>query len=992
MKNYYILLVFLLSFSFSWSQEYREMIAKGTYTVQEIQQSAEAYFAQVGTERGKGYKPYKRWEYQALQDMDENGMLPTPEFYFNELTNYNNYLNQNFAAARTTVGTWQPLGPDYWNQTSGWNPGVGRITSIAVEPANPNHIIVGANTGGVWRSIDGGANWTVLTDNLSTLTVSALTMDPTNPSTYFWGSTGGTIFRSTDSGITWNFYSDTGGGTVNKILIDPTNTNKMYASVEGGGIYKSVDAGLNWTIINNNATNGYDIEFKPGDTNVIYASGNQFFVSTDGGANFEVPNTLTQWTQEYISGSNNWTTTGTNQNNTVVPRTGNGMAICYVGNFSSPITNLVTPSLDLSGATNPVLNFSFTNVNWEGDLDTLQILYKTSENGSWDEIASYTTESATWNDITLNLPNASSDYYIGFLGTANYGRGLTLDDVSITDSTLGVVFEDGFENVSNSFSSGPKMMGVSAQDPNVVYVLEASGGVFGGFHVSNDSGNTFTQLDHAGKNYFGYSSFADDSSGQAPRDMDIVVNPQNAMDVHIAGVLSWRSTDGGENFNITSQWVPQNAAGEGIGYCHADIDIMEYVGNATDGYKLYVGSDGGVFVADNPLSVSSSYYRDLTPGLSIRQFYRIGISQTDPVVVSGGSQDNGTSVLGSDGVWRDWIGADGMETFVDKNNSDFIYGTSQFGTLYRSVTQGNNVSGISTPEGKSGNWITPFEQDPTQQNVIYTGYDEVYKSSNNGNNWLSISQNFGGNINHLKIASNSVTMYAARGGSLYKTESGGVIGNWAELTGFSGSINSIAIHPTDPNKIAIATTGADKVYVSENGGTSWNSYLLNLPNFSARALVWQDNGNDGLYLGMNYGVFYIDDTFTEWQPFSNNLPNVIISELEINYADNKLYAATYGRGLWRSNLFDPTLSVEDFELNSIAMFPNPARNQVSLSWNKAEQVSVKVYNSLGKLMYYSKNQSLLDPLLINTSQYTSGLYFVSVNSLNGIVTKKLIIE
>lgn len=993
MKNYYILLILLLTMSTSWSQEYRQMIAKGTYTVQEIQQSAEAYFAEVGTERGKGYKPYKRWEYQALQNMDANGMLPTPEFYFNELANYNNYVNQNFGAARTTVGTWEPLGPDYWNQTAGWNPGVGRVTSIAVEPANPNHMIVGADTGGVWRSIDGGANWTVLTDNLSTLTVSSLAMHPGNASTYFWGSTGGTIFKSTDSGTTWSFYSDTGYGTVNKILIDPINTNKMYASVEGGGIYKSIDAGLNWTIISNSATNGYDIEFKPGDSNTIYASGNEFFISTDGGDTFGPPGVLLQWSQEYLLGSNDWTTTDSNQDDSVTPKTGTGMAFCYVGDFSSPITNLVTPALNLSGASNPVLNFSYTNVNWSGDLDALRVLYKTSTGGSWVELASYTSESATWSDITLSLPNISSDYYIAFEGTANYGRGLTLDDVSIEDPTLGTVFEDGFENSSNSFSNGPKMIGVSLDDPNVVYVLEASGGVFGGLHKSADSGNTFTQLNHIGKNYFGYSSFANDASGQAPRDMDIVVNPQNAMEVHIAGVLSWLSTDGGVSFNITSQWVPEDAEFENIGYCHADIDIMEYIGNDTDDYKLYVGTDGGVFVADDPLNVSSSYYRDLTPGLGIRQFYKIGVSQTNPVVVSGGSQDNGTSVLGSNGIWKDWLGADGMETFIDKNNSNIVYGSIYNGSFYKSYSQGNARNGIPSPEGKSGNWITPFEQDPIIQDVIYAGYDEVYKSINGGDDWTSISQNFGGNLNHLKIAqSNNLYMYAAIGENLYKTETGGLTEAWEELIGFDGYINSIAIHPTNPNKIAIATTSADKVYVSTNGGDTWSSYLFNLPNFSARALVWGINGNDGLYLGMNYGVFYIDNTFTEWQPFSNNLPNVIISELEINSADNKIYAGTYGRGLWSSGLFDVTLSVEDFELNSISMFPNPAKNQVNLLWDKAEQVSVKVYNSLGKLMYYSKKQNLLDALSIDTSRYNSGLYFVSVNSLNGVVTKKLIIE
>ena len=111
-----------------------------------------------------------------------------------------------------------------------------------------------------------------------------------------------------------------------------------------------------------------------------------------------------------------------------------------------------------------------------------------------------------------------------------------------------------------------------------------------------------------------------------------------------------------------------------------------------------------------------------------------------------------------------------------------------------------------------------------------------------------------------------------------------------------GSINSIAIHPTNPEKIAVATTSNSKVFVSEDGGLSWLNYKFNLPGFSALALVWDNNGEDGLYLGMDYGIFYIDNTFNEWQPYSTNLPNVIINELEINSADGKIYAGTYGRG------------------------------------------------------------------------------------------------
>ncbi len=990
-RNYISIVLFLFVFNV-WSQEYKRMIAAGTYTVQEIQAAAEAHFEVVGKERGKGYNPYKRWEYNALRNMDVNGMLNSPDYYFNELENFNNYLNQYGSELRTTTGTWEQLGPFSWNATSGWNPGVGRITSIGIDETNTDHMIVGGETGGVWKTTDGGNNWTVLTDNLSNINVYALTIHPTSSSTYFWGSTSGTIFKSVDGGSTWNLLADTGIGNVNKILIDPTNTSKMYCTVEGGGIYKSTDSGTSWSLINPSATTGYDVEFKPGDTDVIYASGTNFFKSIDGGLTFNpnpsIPSTINFFNQEYVSGNTNWSNSMANQNGSVAPKTGSGMALLYFGNTNGPVTKLVSPSLDLSTATNPQLKFSFTQAEWGGNQDELKVYYKTSTVGTWVELASYTNDVSSWLDITLNLPNKTSDYYIAFEGHAKYGYGVTIDDVSVEDVSQGVVFQDGFEaGVSPNFNDEPKMIGVSANNPSVVYVLEANEGTFGSFYKSIDSGGNFTRLDHIGKNYFGYESDASDDLGQAPRDMDIAVNPNDVDEVHIAGIISWRSTDGGTTFNVTSQWTPYYSNNQNIGYCHADVDIMLFVGA-----HLYVGTDGGIFVAENTGTVNSSYYRDLSLGLGIRQFYKIGVSQTDPEIVMGGSQDNGVSIMDASGNWTDWLGADGAETFVDKTNSSIMYGATQEGVLFKTVDGGLSYISLNYSGGKKGAFITPFEQDPIIQDVIYSGYDYVYKSTDGGSSWATISQDFGNNLDHLKIApSNNLVMYAAMGTSLYRTDNGGNT-DWTLVTGFLGSINSIAIHPTDPNKVAIATIGTQKVYVSTDGGANWTSYLNNLPDFNALALVWQNNAMDGLYVGMNYGVYYIDNTFTDWQPFVNNLPNVIISELEINTAINKIYASTYGRGLWRSDLFDATLSVKSNELKNISVFPNPMSSEVNLSWNRSEDVNIKIYNSTGKLVYFSKNQSLINNLKIDVSNYASGLYFVRVNNSKGELTVKILKE
>lgn len=837
-KSTFILIVSVISFFNIESQDYLEMISSEEFTVQEIQNVAQSYFEVKGTGRGTGYKSFKRWEHNALRFQDESGFLKSPLFYMNELERYSSSQNNSTQLSRVNAASkWEELGPTNWNQTSGWNPGVGRITSIAIDPKDDDHIIVGSPGGGVWKTIDSGASWSALTDNLSNVLVYSLTIDPVNSSVYYWGSSSGVIFKSIDAGATWNLLADTGTGNVNKILIHPTDPNKMFCSSRFDGIYKSSDGGTTWSLIHNDSTTGYDIEFKPDDPNVVYASGNRFFKATNSGQTF----------------------------------------------------------------------------------------------------------------AEINSSNSFA-----------------------------------------SFNTDAKMIGVSVDDPEIVYVLEASGGVFGGFHKSTDGGVVFIKLDHTGNNYFGYSSTADDTAGQVPRDMDIVVNPNDADEVHIAGVLSWRSIDGGTNFNITSQWVPQNAANENIGYCHADIDIMIYHNN-----KVYVGSDGGIFVANTPSSaVSSTYYTDLTSGLGIRQFYKIGISQTNPVIVSGGAQDNGTSVYRTDGTWADWLGADGMESFVDHSDTNILYGTSQFGTLYKSNDQGFNRTNLPSPDGKSGAWITPFEQDPSDSNTIYSGYDQIYKSTDGGQNWSSISQNFGSNANYLKIApSDSDMIYAAFGGNLFRTKNGGVFGDLTALTGFSGIINFIAIHPTNPNKLAIATNSNDKVYSSEDGGATWSTMRLDLPNFAALALVWDTTFNeDILYLGMNYGIYYLRKDETSWTSYNSDLPNVIVNELEINTANNKLYAATYGRGLWSVDLFDPaSLGLERLNISDLKVVPNPSTGTFQLNWKLNNQVTIKIYDTLGKLVFYEKNRDLSQHPEIEL-QAPKGLYFLKVNSASHELTKKLIIK
>ncbi len=228
----WLLIVLILSHTGSaWAQSYQQMIANGSYSVFEIQKKAEEHFEKVGTGKGTGYKQFKRWEYNALREMNENGYLADPYTYYEEHQRFQRQYRQKMrkrgriAQGGNKTGNWTELGPTYKNGTSGWNPGVGRITSIAVDENNYNHIIIGANTGGVFKTTDKGKTWTPLSDDFSTMIVNSLAIDPQNSSIYYWGASGGAIYKSIDAGNSWAKIGSVGSSNVNRILIHPTNTN-----------------------------------------------------------------------------------------------------------------------------------------------------------------------------------------------------------------------------------------------------------------------------------------------------------------------------------------------------------------------------------------------------------------------------------------------------------------------------------------------------------------------------------------------------------------------------------------------------------------------------------------------------------------------------------------------------------------------------------------------------------------------------------------------
>lgn len=446
---------------------------------------------------------------------------------------------------------------------------------------------------------------------------------------------------------------------------------------------------------------------------------------------------------------------------------------------------------------------------------------------------------------------------------------------------------DTFTNITAGLSSvattSRLILDVTPADNNYVYVLSLSNSAtlngLNGIYRSTNSGTTFTATQTTTDVL---------ESGQGWYDLALAVSDTDKNLLFTGCLNVWTSTNGGFVVSKVNNWSSPATPS----YTHADIHGLKYING-----KLYCMSDGGIYVSSN----NGTNFTDITAGLQISQFYRVSVSKTSAGKMVGGLQDNGGHAF-SNGAWKNYYGADGMDAAVSQANSNLYYGFIQEGSsMYISNNAGNAITGSVGSPGVTGNWITPLKGD--NQGNMYSGFDGLYKLVNGA--WVLQNTNSvgTGNLEHIAIdPSNNSTIYVVNGASLYKSTNAGVSFTLVYTAG--ASISGIAVHSTNSSIVYLTTNGASgDAFKSVNGGTSFASIATGLPAIGKNCIVHQSRNTDNpLYIGTSLGVYYTDDTMTTWQPFDTNLPNVSVSDLEINLEDAKIIASTYGRGIWQSDI------------------------------------------------------------------------------------------
>jgi Secretion system C-terminal sorting domain len=377
----------------------------------------------------------------------------------------------------------------------------------------------------------------------------------------------------------------------------------------------------------------------------------------------------------------------------------------------------------------------------------------------------------------------------------------------------------------------------------------------------------------------------------------LAVSNIDANEIYVGCLNLWRSLNGGTSFSKRNNWSSPSSPR----YTHADIHYLRYFGN-----KLYCGSDGGIYVSSTSATLSN--FTNLTSGAQISQFYKIAVSNQSASKMVGGLQDNGGHALNNN-QWKNYYGADGMDTAVDPNNSSLYYGFIQFGgNLYISNNAGNsNSGGVGAPNAETsegddgGRWITPLVTNAAGE--VFAGYSNLYKLTNG--DWVQQNiENLGiGDFRLISIdPSNDNIMYISSNSELYKSIDKGVV--FEAVFNAPGTITSIDVHSSNSDIVYITTQGTGGIAMkSVDSGLTFTSINQGLPNIGKNIIVHQGrNANNPLFVGTSLGVYYRDDTMSQWEPFDTNLPNVSVTDLDINLEDQKITAATYGRGIWQANI------------------------------------------------------------------------------------------
>jgi len=397
-------------------------------------------------------------------------------------------------------------------------------------------------------------------------------------------------------------------------------------------------------------------------------------------------------------------------------------------------------------------------------------------------------------------------------------------------------------------------------------------------------------------------------------------NTNGARDViYLGQAVVYRSAPGG------GQW--QEVEGNTLG--HADQHAIAV--NPLDPNSILVGNDGGIFNATFIPDLGSTTVFSINQSLGITQVYRADYSPDAQFIIAG-TQDVGTAAtFGDIANWSMVGGGDGGSCAINPRSPDIQYLQSNFSNsqmqLLRTGNRWQSSTDFAHPlmRGEPRSSFAPMVLDPNNPRVLYVATNFLYR-------WVEPGEAEGGWVEHLGNRSLALTGYinalaiAPSDSSRIYTGSNETNEVWMSTDASNtwrriddglprtGGITSISVHPNNPSDVLVAiwkpTASNSRLWHCRNtmdGFVVWNDVTSRgrpnaLPDFPTNAIARDlTNSDRNWYVGTDIGVFFTDDSGLNWYNATEplGLPNVAISELKLVPQARHIYAATFGRGIWR---------------------------------------------------------------------------------------------
>ena len=707
----------------------------------------------------------------------------------------------------------------------------GRISAIDAVVADPNVVYVGAASGGVWKSVNGGQTWRAVFDDQPVSSIASIVLNQANPSMVWVGIGEGNgagdtavagVYRSLDGGDTWAAGGLLGIEGVHRILLHPSIPEIVYAGVSGlkwedgeaRGVYKTTDGGQTWNrvLFVDEGTGVSDLVMDPSDPDRLLAAmwstrGYPWSVETrgPGGGLF-----LTQ------DGGESW--------------------IRMAGVDGLPPGDLGRIALDVFRG-DPRVVYALVDAG-EG------VLLRSDNRGrTWRTMRRSPDLMSPLDDpsdIVADPLNESRLYYL---------------------SSRLSVSEDGGENFLNDGSgSGPgyRVLWIHPEDPRLLYA-----GTDHGLYVSRDGGEHWGPMGGLPLGRFNHVTV----------DMEIPFN--------VYGGLERQGSWVGPAYG----WAAGGARNRDWMELGSDDGFAVLV-DPTEASRGYAVGRSGELIRFNLETGERKPLRPWAPDFAELRFNRdapIALDPQDPEGIYFGSQFVHKSG-NRGGTWQiisgDLTANDPARRREDRENAA---DTNGFGT---------DAGTVDGPEDEGGATLTVIAPSPVDRDVIWVGTDEgdVQLTQSAGGEWESVRRRIDPVPDSAWVAHIEPSVF--RPGSAYVAFDAHRTGNrqplifwtdnygrdWRRITG-TGDIEGV-VHTVvqDPIVESLLFAGTEVgLYVSLNRGEDWLKWTHGLPPVPVQDLVLHPRDHDLVIATHGRAAYVLDDV----RPLRELARNLRRDELEL---------------------------------------------------------------------------------------------------------------